>query len=139
MGGAGQAYSSGRNSQLGSRPVSISPHGFQRVYQYGPAFGRRNSIFFFHLEKKENFSYFLYSTIFFTVTNIRAQLCRGPELFDDKQLSPRQRNSLRRPPTSITDAPCKHLELAIITTLPVLVRQVIAKTPTAVAKVFINE
>ena len=31
------------------------------------------------------------------------------------------------------------IELAIITTLPVLVRQVIAKTPTAVAKVFINE
>ena len=61
----GQAYSSGRNSQLGSRPVSISPHGFQRVYQYGPAFGRRNSIFFFILKRKKIFHTFYIPPFFF--------------------------------------------------------------------------
>ena len=136
----GQAYSSGRNSQLGSRPVSISPHGFQRVYQYGPAFGRRNSIFFFILKRKKIFHTFYIPPFFFyryqhpgSALSWAGIVWRQTTLSTTTKFTTTTTNFYYRRPMQTP------IELAIITTLPVLVRQVIAKTPTAVAKVFINE
>ena len=92
LGGAGQAYSSGRNS-TGSNISSLahdpspSPHMDSSACKYGPASGRRHSIF---LHLKSFFILFIYIPPFFYRYQhvIRARLCREPEFFWYSFLSP---------------------------------------------------